>query len=141
MKDYHINIFQSDEDGGYIADIPDLPQFIEVKRRHKALLMIDEAHSLGTLGQHGQGIGAADALGHEDRHDMRPQRRLHEGVVFTNRDKRTLLDKLVLLLASLAITVPAYLVADRYYASAKVILPLLRCGQHLVSAVRSTAVA
>ena len=26
MKDYHINIFQSDEDGGYIADIPDLPQ-------------------------------------------------------------------------------------------------------------------
>ena len=24
MTDYHINIFQSDEDGGYIADIPDL---------------------------------------------------------------------------------------------------------------------
>ena len=26
MKDYHINIFYSDEDGGYIADIPDLPK-------------------------------------------------------------------------------------------------------------------
>ena len=25
MSDYHINIFYSDEDGGYIADIPDLP--------------------------------------------------------------------------------------------------------------------
>ena len=25
MKDYHINIFSSEEDGGYIADIPDLP--------------------------------------------------------------------------------------------------------------------
>jgi predicted RNase H-like HicB family nuclease len=25
MKDYHINIFYSDNDGGYIADIPDLP--------------------------------------------------------------------------------------------------------------------
>ena len=25
MKDYHINIFYSDEDGGYIADVPDLP--------------------------------------------------------------------------------------------------------------------
>jgi predicted RNase H-like HicB family nuclease len=25
MKDYHINIFFSDEDEGYIADIPDLP--------------------------------------------------------------------------------------------------------------------
>ena len=39
------------------GDIPDLPQFIEVKRRHKALLMIDEAHSIGTLGHHGRGIG------------------------------------------------------------------------------------
>jgi predicted RNase H-like HicB family nuclease len=25
VKDYHINIFYSEEDGGYIADIPDLP--------------------------------------------------------------------------------------------------------------------
>jgi len=25
MKDYHINIFYSEEDGGYIADLPDLP--------------------------------------------------------------------------------------------------------------------
>ena len=24
MKDYHINIFYSQEDGGYIADVPDL---------------------------------------------------------------------------------------------------------------------
>ena len=24
MKDYHINVFYSDEDQGYIADIPDL---------------------------------------------------------------------------------------------------------------------
>ena len=26
MKDYHINLFYSEEDGGYIADIPDLKQ-------------------------------------------------------------------------------------------------------------------
>ena len=25
MKDYHVNIFFSEDDGGYIADIPDLP--------------------------------------------------------------------------------------------------------------------
>ncbi|MHB8511609.1 MAG: type II toxin-antitoxin system HicB family antitoxin [Actinomycetota bacterium] len=25
MSDYHINVFYSDEDGGWIADIPDLP--------------------------------------------------------------------------------------------------------------------
>jgi len=24
VTDYHINVFYSDEDGGYIADIPDL---------------------------------------------------------------------------------------------------------------------
>lgn len=24
MRDYHINVFSSEEDGGYIADIPDL---------------------------------------------------------------------------------------------------------------------
>jgi 7-keto-8-aminopelargonate synthetase-like enzyme len=39
------------------GDIPELPKFIEVKRRHKALLMIDEAHSLGVLGKGGRGIG------------------------------------------------------------------------------------
>jgi 8-amino-7-oxononanoate synthase len=39
------------------GDIPDLPAFIEVKRKHQALLMIDEAHSIGVLGQTGGGIG------------------------------------------------------------------------------------
>ncbi|WP_250121429.1 aminotransferase class I/II-fold pyridoxal phosphate-dependent enzyme [Chroococcidiopsis sp. CCMEE 29] len=39
------------------GDIPDLPQFIEVKQRHKAFLMVDEAHSSGVLGKHGRGIG------------------------------------------------------------------------------------
>jgi len=39
------------------GDIPDLPKFIEVKKRHKALLMIDEAHSMGVLGPNGRGIG------------------------------------------------------------------------------------
>jgi hypothetical protein len=48
--------------------------------------------------------------------------RIHEGVVFSNRDQRTLLDKLVELLFSPGIDRPAYLVADAYYASAKIIL-------------------
>ncbi|MGA5462760.1 type I polyketide synthase [Mycobacterium sp. NPDC050041] len=39
------------------GDIPDLPAFIDVKRRHQALLMIDEAHSIGVLGETGGGIG------------------------------------------------------------------------------------
>lgn len=67
--------------------------------------------------------------------------RIHEGVVFTNRDHRTLLDKLVILVNSLAIPLPYYLIADTYYAAANIILPLLATGQHLVAAVRTTAVA
>lgn len=39
------------------GDIPDLPRFIEVKKRHKALLMVDEAHSMGVIGRTGRGIG------------------------------------------------------------------------------------
>ena len=39
------------------GDIPDLPAFIAVKRKHHALLMIDEAHSIGVLGATGGGIG------------------------------------------------------------------------------------
>ena len=39
------------------GDYPDVPKFIEVKQRHKAFLMIDEAHSIGTLGKTGRGIG------------------------------------------------------------------------------------
>jgi len=38
------------------GDYPDLPKFVEIKQRHKALLMVDEAHSIGTMGQGGHGI-------------------------------------------------------------------------------------
>jgi 8-amino-7-oxononanoate synthase len=39
------------------GDIPELPEFIEIKKRHGAFLMVDEAHSLGVLGKRGGGIG------------------------------------------------------------------------------------
>jgi 8-amino-7-oxononanoate synthase len=39
------------------GDIADLAAIIAVKKRHRALLMIDEAHSLGVLGAAGGGIG------------------------------------------------------------------------------------
>ena len=44
MKDYHINIFYSEEDDGYIADIPDLPHCSAFGESHeKALLGVLEA--------------------------------------------------------------------------------------------------
>jgi 8-amino-7-oxononanoate synthase len=38
------------------GDVPELPEFIKVKKRHGALLMVDEAHSIGVLGKGGRGI-------------------------------------------------------------------------------------
>lgn len=39
------------------GDSPELPRFVELKRKHKALMLVDEAHSLGTMGATGRGIG------------------------------------------------------------------------------------
>ncbi len=38
------------------GDIPDLPKFIEIKKHYKTFLMVDEAHSIGTIGKNGRGI-------------------------------------------------------------------------------------
>jgi len=69
--------------------------------------------------------------------------RIHEGVVWSNRDQRTLLDKLVLLFLPLAaaLQTPVILVADAYYASRKVIVPLLAAAHHLLTRVRKNTVA
>jgi 8-amino-7-oxononanoate synthase len=39
------------------GDVPELPEFIKIKKRHGAFLMVDEAHSIGALGKTGRGIG------------------------------------------------------------------------------------
>jgi 8-amino-7-oxononanoate synthase len=48
------------------GDIADLPAHIEVKKRHHALLMVDEAHSVGVLGEHGGGIGEHFGVNRDD---------------------------------------------------------------------------
>lgn len=67
--------------------------------------------------------------------------RIHEGTVFSNRDHRTLLDKMILLLDSLEMNEPFYFVADAYYASGKIVRGLLAHGNHLVTRVKSNSVA
>ncbi|MBQ8285377.1 MAG: aminotransferase class I/II-fold pyridoxal phosphate-dependent enzyme [Thermoguttaceae bacterium] len=39
------------------GDYPDLPEFIRVRNKYKTLLMVDEAHSIGVLGETGRGVG------------------------------------------------------------------------------------
>jgi hypothetical protein len=67
--------------------------------------------------------------------------RIHEGTVFSNRDHRTLLDKMILLLDSLRIQEPCYFVADAYYAAGNIVRGLLARGNHLVTRVKSNSVA
>ncbi len=67
--------------------------------------------------------------------------RIHEGLVWSNRDRRTLLDKMIALLAIVAIQGPFYFVADAYYAARKIIRGLLDQNNHLVSRLKSNAVA
>jgi hypothetical protein len=67
--------------------------------------------------------------------------RIHEGVVWSARDRRTLLDKLSALVLGLQGNDPVTLVADAYYAAAKFARALLAQGHHLVTRVRSNAVA
>jgi 8-amino-7-oxononanoate synthase len=38
------------------GDYPDLPKFVELKQRFKTYMMVDEAHSIGTMGLHGRGM-------------------------------------------------------------------------------------
>ncbi len=67
--------------------------------------------------------------------------KIHEGLIFSNRDKRTLLDKLLDLVNNLKLDEPCYLVADAYYASGKMVKGTLAQGHNLVTRAKSKCVA
>lgn len=67
--------------------------------------------------------------------------RIHEGLVFSNRDQRTLIDKMALMIDMLSITEPYYFLGDAYYACQKMVAAMLKSGNHLVTRVRSNSVA
>jgi DDE superfamily endonuclease len=67
--------------------------------------------------------------------------RIHEGLVWSNRDRRTLLDKMLTLLGVTAVDQPFYFVADAYYAARKIVAGLLAQDGHLITRLKSNAVA
>ncbi len=72
--------------------------------------------------------------------------RISEGVKFSNADKRTLLDKLIIMLREIASELTSekkaiLLIADAYYASKSIILPLLKDGNNLITRAASNVVA
>ena len=68
--------------------------------------------------------------------------RIHEGLVWSNADKRTLLDKFIEMLNSLLLgSFNAYVVLDGYYAAGKMVKGLLGNGNELITRARTNAVA
>lgn len=49
------------------GDYPELDRFVELKKRHRCWLFVDEAHSIGTLGKTGRGVGELFSV---DRNDV-----------------------------------------------------------------------
>ena len=66
---------------------------------------------------------------------------IHEGLVFSNRCRRTLYDKLLKSLNLLELHNSYYLVVDAYYAVAKMAEGLINNGNHLITRVKKNAVA
>jgi DDE superfamily endonuclease len=67
--------------------------------------------------------------------------RIHEGIIFSNRYKKTLLDKMLTLLGIVNGDEPFYFIGDAYYAAHTIIVGLLKLGSHLITRVKSNAVA
>ena len=67
--------------------------------------------------------------------------RIHEGVVWSNRHRKTLLDKMLSLLGVIDIGEACYFVGDAYYAARKIVAGLRRRDDHVITRVKSNAVA
>ena len=70
--------------------------------------------------------------------------RICDGITYSNRSKKTIVDRLVDMFRQTVaqqFSGPLILIADAYYASRKVIQPFVKDGHHLISRVRSNAVA
>ena len=67
--------------------------------------------------------------------------RIHEGLKFTNRDHRSLIDKMMAMLCSLVLPIPYYFVTDAYFFARKSVHATLKQGNHLITRAKKNAVA
>ena len=62
--------------------------------------------------------------------------RIHEGLVFSNRDRRTLFDKVLAMLGVVDSNTLFYFIADAYYSNCKMMAGLVERNQHLIACVK-----
>lgn len=67
--------------------------------------------------------------------------KIHEGLVLSNRSRKTLYDKLIDMISHIALPEPFYLVADAYYCNGKMVKAMLSSGSHLITRARSNSTA
>lgn len=65
---------------------------------------------------------------------------IHDGIVFSNRCRKTLLDRMLELILSLDLKTPAYYVLDAYYGAEKIITGARLQNAYLVTRLRRNAV-
>ncbi len=65
-NDYHRVLIAVEGLYSMDGDYPQLDKFVEVKKRHRAMLYVDEAHSFGTLGDTGRGLAEIYDVARED---------------------------------------------------------------------------
>jgi hypothetical protein len=66
--------------------------------------------------------------------------RIHDGIKNSPNEKKTIIQKLIELLGSLGLS-PSYIIADAYYACCSMVNNLIAQGHHLITRMRSNAVA
>jgi hypothetical protein len=67
--------------------------------------------------------------------------RIHEGLVFSNRCRQKVTDRMVAMIEMIAVAQPFYCVGDAYYACHSIVFGILKVGGHLVTRVKRNAVA
>jgi hypothetical protein len=67
--------------------------------------------------------------------------KIHEGIRFNDKDRRTLLDKMFELLIALNLPDKFYFIADKYYCSGRLIKKLIASGIHIITMMKKNSVA
>jgi len=134
--------------GGHVILIGDGIKIAKEGRKMPAVKKLHQSSQNNTkpayiFGHSQQAIGVLAGNGNTRSVCVPLVSQIHEGVVLSNRDRRTLLDKLVILVHGLIfdLNYTTLLVLDAYYASGKVLHPQLAAGHHVLVRTRHNTVA